>query len=379
VSDPFGLRALDLDAVRTRPGVKWQHCGAALAAWVADMDFPIAPAIREALVQLATTDVGYPHWTGPRGRPSPAADAFAERMEERYAWTPRADRIHELDDVVQGVRVAVHHLTQPGDGIVLHTPAYYPFLHTLTDMRRRLVRVPWPFDHDELDARLAHESARLLILCHPQNPTGHVFGRAELERIAEIALRHDLVVVSDEIHADLVHDPHVHVPFESLGDEVSARTVTVTSPSKAFNLAGLRWAALHAGNDALQVALDALPDHYLGSPNVMGVAATVAAWRQSAAWLDDVRAVLDENRHRLVELLATHLPAVRYTPPDATYLAWLDCRALGLGGDPAQTFLARGVELSSGPRFGEEGRGHARLNFATSPPILEQIVRAMAA
>jgi cysteine-S-conjugate beta-lyase len=378
VSDPFGLRALDLDAVRARPGIKWQHCGAEFEAWVADMDFPVAPAIREALEELAGGDVGYPNWTGPRARPSPAADAFAERMHQRYSWTPLAHRIHELDDVMQGVQIAVHHLTAPGDGVVIHTPAYHPFLQTLARMRRRVVRVPSPFDHDELDARLADEPARLMILCHPQNPTGHVFGRAELERIAEIAMRHDLIVVSDEIHADLVHDPHVHIPFESLGGEVSARTVTVTSANKAFNLAGLRWAVLHAGNDRLHADLDALPDHYFGSRNVMAVAATVAAWCHGAAWLDDVRAVLDENRRRLVDLLAAHLPGVRYTAPDATYLAWLDCRALGLGDDPAETFLARGVELSPGPSFGEEGRGHARLNFATSPQILERTVRAMA-
>ena len=119
--------------------------------------------------------------------------------------------------------MAVHHLTEPGDGVVLHTPAYHPFLDTIESMQRRIVRVPSPFDHDALDAALAREPARLMILCHPHNPTGHVFTRPELERIAEIAARHDLVVVSDEIHADLVHAPHGHVPFESLGPDVAAQ------------------------------------------------------------------------------------------------------------------------------------------------------------
>jgi cysteine-S-conjugate beta-lyase len=377
VSDPFGLRALTIDDVRSRRGIKWQHRGAAFAAWVADMDFPIAPAIRERLVEVAGDDVGYPSWIG-QGLRSPAVDAFVERMAARYDWTPRRDRAREFDDVMQAVVAAVRHLTEPGDGVVLHTPAYHPFLRTIAEMGRRLVAVPFPFDHDALDERLRRAPARLMILCHPHNPTGHVFSRAELERIADIALRHRLVVVADEVHADLVHAPHGHVPFESLGSDVAACTVTVTSASKAFNLAGLRWAVMHAGNDVMHAELDALPDHYLGAPNVMAVEATVAAWRDGDAWLDDVRGVLDENRRRLVDLLATHLPGVRYTPPDATYLAWLDCRGLGLGDDPAAVFLGRGVEVSPGHQFGDGGLGHVRLNFATSQTILEQIVTAMA-
>ena len=135
--------------------------------------------------------MGYPIWGGKRGA-SPAVIAFVERMTSRYGWPPQPARLYELSDVVQGVRVAVHHLTKPGDGVVLHTPAYHPFLDTIESMQRRIVRVPAPFDHDALDAALAREPARLMILCHPHNPTGHVFTRPELERIAEIAARHDL-------------------------------------------------------------------------------------------------------------------------------------------------------------------------------------------
>jgi cystathionine beta-lyase len=375
--DPFGLRSLDLDAVRARPGAKWQHHPARYAAWVADMDFPIAPAIRERLVEIAERDVGYPAWGGRRAV-SPARHAFAARMTERFGWAPHLEWSYELSDVVQGVRIAVHHLTGPGDGIVLHTPAYHPFLETIDWGRRRIVRVPFPFDHDALDATLRRERARMLILCHPHNPTGHVFTRAELEQLAEIAGRHDLVVVSDEVHADLVHPPHEHVPFESLGPDVAARTITVTSASKAFNLAGLRWAVMHAGCAAVRDAIGSLPDHYLGAPNVMAVEATAVAWTTCDDWLGAVRAVLDENRHTLGDLLQAHLPSVRYAPPDATYLAWIDCKALGFGDDPAATFRERGVELSPGPQFGVEGNGFVRLNFATSPAILGATVAAMA-
>ena len=376
VSDPFRLRSLDIEQARARPGAKWQFHSAEYAAWVADMDFPIAPVIRDRLIEVASTDVGYPVWGGKRGV-SPAVIAFIERMAGRYGWSPRREWLYEMSDVVQGVRVAVHHLTDPGERIVLHTPAYHPFLDTIDSMSRRIVRVPSPFDHDALDSALAGEPARLMILCHPHNPTGHVFTRGELERVAEIAARHDLVVVSDEIHADLVHDPHGHVPFESLGADVAARTITMTSASKAFNLAGLRWAIMHAGSEVMRSALDSLPAHYLGAPNVMGVEATATAWTAGDPWLESVRAVLDENRRALAALVAEHLPGVRYEPPEATYLAWLDCRELGLGDDPAVTFRGRGVELSPGPQFGAEGNGFVRLNFATSPAILAATVSAM--
>jgi cysteine-S-conjugate beta-lyase len=381
--DPFGLDDLDVERLKARPGTKWHLPRGRLAAWVADMDFPIAPPIRDRLVELARADVGYPDW--PVVGRSMLPERFATRMATRYDWNPAVDRLHELADVMQGVSVAIHHLTRPGDAIVLHMPAYHPFLGTIAAAGRRIVEAPaqlhdgtWRFDHDELDARLTADPARLLLLCHPQNPTGHVFTRRELEQLAELAARHDLVVVSDEVHAELVHPPHHHVPFASLDREVAARTVTVTSASKPFNLAGLRWAILHAGADELHSALDALPNHYFGAPNLMGVAATEAAWSEGDAWQRAVAARLDHNRTYLAELLTGHLTGVGYAVPDATYLAWLDFSALGLGDDPAVAMRQRGVELSAGPRFGPQGRGFARLNFATSARVLERIVVAMA-
>jgi cysteine-S-conjugate beta-lyase len=381
--DRFGLRSLDIDALRRRGGAKWQaHPGAKYAAWVADMDFPVAPPITDALRDLIDrNEFGYPNWGGPYA-PSPAARMFPERMSARFGWTPDPERVRDLVDVLQGVRAAVHHLSGPGDGIVLHLPAYHPFLATIDGMDRRLVPVladeSGRFDYDALDADLAGRGAKLWILCHPHNPLGHVFDRPELERIAELAERHDLVVVSDEIHADIVMPGHAHLPFEALGPEVSSRTITVTSSSKAFNLAGMRWAVLHAGHEPFHEALAALPGHYLGAPNLMAVAATVAAWSAGADWLEAVIEVVDENRRALRHLLDEHLPGTGYTPPAATYLAWVDCRALGLGGEPADVFRERGVDLSPGSQFGPPGIGHVRINLATSPHVLAELVRAMA-
>lgn len=387
--DPFGLTTPTVAGLRRRPGIKWALPSGRLAAWVADMDFPIAPAIRERIAARMAVDVGYPDWPA-IGR-SPLPGRFAERMAERYGWSVDADRLHEMADVIQGVEVAIHHLTSPGDAVVVPTPAYPPFLDAVSRNGRVVIDVParttadgWVWDRAELDERMTIAArdgnrARLFVLCHPQNPTGHVFTVAELEDIAELAERHDLVVVSDEIHAELVYQPHQHVPFAALGADVAARTVTVTSSSKAFNLAGLRWAILHAGVTDLHDQLRALPTHYLGVPNLLAVEATAAAWSDGAQWQRAVLARLDANRHLLDRLLAERLPDIGYHPPPATYLAWLDGRRLGLGDDPAVMFREHGVELSPGPNFGPAGAGFARLNFATSPDVLDAVVAAMAA
>lgn len=280
------------------------------------------------------------------------------------------------------------HGSQPGDGVVLHMPAYFPFLETIESMDRHLIGIepstvaepgaPVRFDYDDLERRLTGNNAKVWILCHPHNPLGHMFEGEELARIADIARRHDLIVVSDEIHADLTLLPAEHVPFASVSAEAASRTVTITSASKAFNLAGMRWAVMHAGHGRIDAALRSLPGHYLGAPNVMGVVAATTAWTKGRAWLEAIHAVLDENRQLLVGLLDHHFPAARYRPPDATYLAWIDLRACGLGDDPAVAFAEDGVSVSSGLQFGPQGAGHIRLNFATSPSILERTVEALA-
>lgn len=345
------------------------------------MDFPVAPAIRDALREVIDRDeFGYPDWGGVEVL-SPAGTLFPHRMAERYGWEPALDRVHDLTNIIQGVRAVIHHLSDPGDGVVLHMPAYYPFLDTLAKMDRPLVAVERDgdaFDYERLDTELTRTRAKVWILAHPHNPLGHVFDRAELETIAEIAARHDLTVIADEVHADLTYAPARHVPFASLGPEVEARTVTLTSASKAFNLAGMRWAVMHTGSDAVRAVIESLPGHYLGAPNQMGVVATVAAWSAGGEWLDATRGVLDENRQALNDLLSGTFPGVRYQPPGATYLAWVDLRDAGFGDDPAAVLRERDVVVSSGLQFGPQGAGHIRFNFATSPAILAETVKAMA-
>ncbi|MBN6052440.1 aminotransferase class I/II-fold pyridoxal phosphate-dependent enzyme [Nonomuraea sp. RK-328] len=344
------------------------------------MDFRVAPPVREVLARHIDIELGYPAWDDQPWK-NPAIDAFAVRMKRRYDFAVDPAHVRVFTELIQALQVMLHIATKPGDAVAMHTPAYSPFLKTLTDMDRRLVPIPmidgdgWRFDADRLADDVARHGCRALVLVNPHNPTGRVFTRAELAAIAEIAVRHDLLVISDEIHSDLTYDPNQHIPFASLGLEIASRTVTLTSASKAFNLAGLRCSVAHVGDARIRQELDAQPPLLFGEVSSLSVLATVAAWQDGDDWLAEARATLARNR----TLVAESLPAgIRHHLPEATYLAWLDCRELELGMDPTTFFLDRaGVMLSSGPSFGPGGDGFTRLNFATSEPILKEILHRM--
>jgi cystathionine beta-lyase len=377
------LERLDLARLRRRRGEKWQlYPPDVLPAWVAEMDFPLAAPIRRVLEDaLEADDLGYPINPRPQDLPT----VFAERMAARFGWRVDPQRVEVLTDVVQGLYVALDRFAAPGEGVVVQTPVYPPFLHAVRETGRRLVESPlvagaarFELDLDGLRAALDPDT-RVLLLCHPQNPTGRVFGRRELEALAELVLRHQLVVVSDEIHADLAYPEQRHVPFAALGPEVEARTITLTSATKAFNIPGLRCALAHFGSAELQRRFLSLPRHVRGGIGSLGLAATAAAWRESQPWLDAVLARLDANRALVAEFVRTALPGVGHRPPEASYLAWLDCRALGLGASPQRFFLERAkVALSAGEAFGRPGEGFVRLNFATPPALLGEILERMA-
>jgi cystathionine beta-lyase len=218
-------------------------------------------------------------------------------------------------------------------------------------------------------------------LCNPHNPTGRVLERQQLEAIAALAVERDLVVVADEVHADLVYSGHTHIPFASLSPEVAAHTITITSATKAYNIPGLRCGVMHFGSERLRDRFRAaFPDRMLGVVNRFGLEATMVAWRECGGWLDEVLRVLSVNRARITDVLAAELPGVHWYPPQATYLAWLDCRSIEPGLEsPRQHFLDRArVALTDGEEFGPGGEGCVRLNFGTSPEILEDILARMA-
>jgi bifunctional pyridoxal-dependent enzyme with beta-cystathionase and maltose regulon repressor activities len=359
------------DRLRAGHGVKWGSLPpGTLGAWVADMDFPLAPVIRRRLD--AVTDLGYPHW--PQG--DPVITAFEERMTTRYGWSPAPGRTRVFTDLIQILQVVIEHATRPGDAIAIHVPTYPPFLAAIARAGRRIVPLTVGTDPGGLLRDCA-----LLVLVNPQNPTGHVFTRAELQSFASAADAFDLTVLADEIHADLTFAPHAHLPFASLSP---ARTITATSATKAFNIAGVRCALAHIGPPALHERLAALPLDYLGQPGIHGQVATATAWREADPWLAGLMDQLTRNRAQIAAWVATLPWDAHYREPEATYLAWIDCAGGPFGPDPA-AYLERhaGVKLSAGADFAQHTEvdtgSWIRLNFATDTETLTEILRRISA
>ena len=371
-----------LAELRQRTSIKWQAYGPdVLPAWIADMDFAIAPSIHAALEDaLARGDLGYPQSYAKSG----LDEVFCARMQARYQWQVAPRQVEFFSDVVQVIYLSLLTLTEPGDGIVIQTPIYPPFLNAVAETERRadicpLVQQPrgYQIDFDALHRKIDART-KLLLLCHPHNPTGRAYTRVELEGLAEFVLRHNLLVISDEIHADLMLDTRTHIPFASLSEEIAARTITLTSPSKPFNIAGLCLAVAVFGSEELRRRFLRIPAHVRGGRSALGMAAAFAAWTTAQPWLDATLAQLRKNRTRVAEYCARHWPQVKHVPPEATFLGWLDFRSLKLGMEPQRFFLEQAqVALGDGPAFGAAGEGFVRLNFATSPAILDEVLTRM--
>ena len=366
----------ELERLRALSCIKWTwHDPDVLPAWVADMDLPPAPASVEAVRALVDRgDFGY-NMTAE----SKLATAFVDWQEARHGWRPSEEHVRVFCDVMQGVETALWLHTSPGDGVVVFTPVYPPFLRSVSKSGRRIVEcaldpMAWRLDPERLAASI-DAGTKAILLCNPHNPTGRVFARDELAAIAEVAERHDLLVISDEIWADLTHPGARHIPMALVGEEVAARTVTLNAASKSFNLAGLRCAIAHFGHTGVEQAMKDIPSHVFGAVGSPGAEATLAAWTRSAPWLSATKEHLTAQRDHLAARLADELPEIGFSVPEATYLAWLDMRAYGLGDDPAKPLLERArVALSSGLDFGHLGAGFARLNFATSRELLDAIL-----
>jgi cystathionine beta-lyase len=380
--EPFDFDAVDPVRKRASRGEKWTtYPPDALPLWVADMDFDLAPPIRRVLARaVESSDVGYPIHPAPTDLP----DVFAAHARARFGWQVEPRRVEILTDVVQGMTIGIDRFSAPGEGVVVTTPIYPPFLRAVEQTGRRLCESPlvrgaagYELDLDGL--RRAAADARVLLLCHPHNPTGRCFRRDELEALARVVLESGLTVISDEIHADLVLSGEPFVPFASLGADVAARTLTLSSASKAFNIAGLRTAVGVFGAHELRRRFLTLPRYLRGGIGILGMEATRAAWLEGGPWLEGALAILRRNRALVEDAVRSSLPGVVYDPGEATYLAWLDCRALELAPSPFRFFLDRAkVALSDGPTFGAPGKGFVRLNFATSRAILSEALERMA-
>ena len=376
-----GLTADSIDTLRTRKSAKWRAFDPdVLPLPVAEMDFPVAQPIKDVLISLINaSDLGY------GGMVPELPAAFADFAKRKWDWTVDPEQFRLATDVgVAGVEV-LRMFTKPGDKVLVNSPVYHNLYNWIAEVGCEVTDSPlidhgdgrWSLDVDGLRKSFASGIATY-ILCHPHNPVGHVFTRTELESIAELANEYGVIVISDEIHAPLTFAEEKFIPFLALNDTARSVGVCITAASKSWNLAGLKCAQIITQNQALNDKLATLPVNVPWRSSLLGAWASVAAYRDSEPWLDDLMVSLDHNRKLLKELISSHLPRAQYFIPHATYLAWIDLRAYEVE-NPAELLLEKGrVAFNNGQDFGPSGAGFVRLNFATSPEILTEAITRMA-
>lgn len=376
------VKALPLAELRERSSEKWREYPAdVLPLFVAETDFPLAPAIQSTLRHaIDTGDTGYV------ASRTPLAAAYSAFARRRFGWAPDPARMRSTADVSMGIVEILRRVTQPGERVVVTPPVYPPFFELVSEAGAEVQRVPlrdtgttWELDLDGIRSAF-EDGATAILLCNPHNPTGTVHDRDSLTALAELADEFGAAVVSDEIHGPLAQPGTGFTPFLDTGEAAERVGYAVVSASKAFNLAGLKCALMVTAADATTAVVRGLPVEVEWRTGQFGLLAAVAAFsEESDAWLDGLLRTLDENRVLLEDLLAARLPQARYRIPDAGYLAWIDLSGLGWGDNPARRILKEAkVALHFGPAFGAEGAGHVRLNFGTSPEIITEAIERIA-
>lgn len=383
--------AYNFDAVIERRNsshsAKWtRYAEDVLPMWVADMDFLSPREVIDALRQKVEHGVFGYEWPSDQ-----LSELLCERMEKRYGWKISPDMIVYLPGLVSGLNVVCRAVGEPGDGVLMQTPVYPPFLsapanHGLTADKAELVLVPHGRTfHYEIDfasfEKAISPRTKLFMLCHPHNPIGHEWTRNELTRMAEVAAKHNLVICSDEIHCELMLDGTPHVPMAAIAPEVADRTVTLMAPSKTFNLAGLGCSFAIVPNHDLREKVKKAEMGIVPHVNSMGSLAAEAAFRHGDEWLSELLTYLTANRDAMVRFVEEHLHGIRTTVPDSTYLAWLDCREMELEGQTAFDFFMNEakVAFNDGATFGKGGEGFVRLNFGTPRAVMMEGLQRMLA
>jgi cysteine-S-conjugate beta-lyase len=351
-----------------------------LPMWVADMDFAAPPCVQKALISRAKHGIfGY-------SEPDTAYfDVMRKWFEKRFNWPVLSDWLTITPGVVNALYIAVRSLTKPGDGIVIQQPVYYPFEYSIRKTGRQLlinelVYSDGRYSIDFQDFEEKIKQSKLFIMCNPHNPVGRVWNTDELIRMGEICLRHGVTVIADEIHEDFIFAGHRHIVFAALNDDFANVTVTCTSPSKTFNLAGLLHANIFISNKELR---EKFKEEYarsgLSQPGVMGLIACKAAYEDGAQWLEQLLNYLSGNILFLKTYLTQRIPNVKLIEPEGTYLAWLDCNELGIPAqklDEALTHKGK-LWLSSGSSFGKGGKGFERMNVACPRSILHNALERL--
>jgi cystathionine beta-lyase len=368
--------------------VKWNTYGDALPMWVADMDFQSPEPVIQALIDRARQGVfGYP------GDLPELREVLVERMERLYRWKIEPEAVVFLPGVIIGFDLACYALSAAADqapqknGLLIQTPVYPPILHAaaatgLQGHNTQLLRQQdgsYCVDWEQFSKNIQNNTS-LFLLCNPHNPVGRVFKRKELEQMAEICLQNDVTICSDEIHCDLIYPGHVHTPIAALDPEIERRSITLMAPSKTFNIAGLQCSfAIIPDRDLRKRYLKARKG-LVPWVNLMGLTAAKAAYQHGQDWLDQLLAYLDVNRKTMTSFVEQQLPGVQMVCPEGTYLAWLDCRQVDLGGaeNPQTYFLEKArVATNDGATFGPGGAGFIRFNFGCPRPLMLEALERM--
>ncbi len=385
------MQAFNFDEVierRFSDSYKWNsYPPEVLPLWVADMDFPSPPAVVEALQRRVAHGIfGYPDWL--RNQPEEAMalrELITERLYRLYRWRVHTHEILFLPGVIPGLNLASHAFAVPNGGVLVQTPVYPPILQVARTTGAVPQEAPlqqnadgsYTIDFEALERAITPQT-RLFILCNPHNPVGRVFRREELEKIAEICLRKGVIICADEIHSDLIYSGYSHLPIASLSPEVAFRTITLMAPSKTFNLPGLQCAFAIVPDAEMRKTLLAARRGLIPWVNLLGIIAAQAAYQHGEAWLQALLAYLQDNRDFLVHYAQQHLPNIHITPPQGTYLAWLDCRAAHLPDGAYQFFLDKAhLAFNDGVTFGKEGEGFVRMNFACPRKTLAEALNRM--
>ena len=364
---------LDLEIDRTRTYSKrWQGRGDTIALTIGDSDFRLAEPIHQAIQdRLEEGVVGYD------AVPDSLIELIVARLQVRYGWQVQPDWLVFLSGVVPGLNIAGRGLIQPGQALVSEVPIYYPFFDLPANTDRVMVELPaipdssrWCFDLDRFEDLARDQDIGMLMLCNPQNPLGRVLRRDELQAIAEICLRHNIVVCSDEIHGDLVYPGHEHIPIASLGREIAERSVTLMSPSKAFGISGIGGAFAIIPNPGLRARFESAAAGINMGLTALPIVAMQAAYGECQDWFDEKLGYLQANRDYLCEQLGS-IQGLKLVKPEGTYFLWIDFRDSGIN-DPYAVLCEAGVELSDGDAFGDSG--FLRLNFASPRVRLERAV-----
>lgn len=362
--------------------VKWTTFPGTIGAFVAEMDFGLAPAIKGAL--KTALDRGMTGYL-PAQLAADLSQATAQWYSESYGWEVPAERVHHVPDVIAAFELTIERFTEPGSAVIVPTPAYMPFLMVPLMHGRRVIEVPsvevdgrWVIDHDAVRAAYA-DGGELLVLCNPHNPLGTVSTREELLAIADTVQAAGGRVFSDEIHAPIVYAPARHIPYASVSEAAASHTITAASASKAWNLAGLKCAQVILSNDKDAEIWEGFGMWASHGTATLGVLANTAAYSAGGRWLEKVVEYLDGNRRMLRDLVEEHLPGVRLTMPEGSYIAFLDFRDTGLTGDLGLWFRENAaVAMTDGAACGEAGVGYTRFVFAMPRPVMREAVMRMA-